>query len=133
MITLKQLVDGQIYSNMSDIQIIKMFFELNDMEEKGIELISDLTKTKIEKLKRKHKMVEEWACILPSQYLYENYDLDIADRLHALEIDYLVNGGELSDKFLKWANKNIPNIIRPKIYFNQLIEWLEKRGIEFKK
>ena len=27
--------------------------------------------------------------------------------------------------------ENVPNIIRPKAYFNPLIEWLEERGIRF--
>ena len=55
-------------------------------------------------------MVKEWVSYLPSKYLYENYELDIADRLHTLELDYLANGGELSEDRLKWAKENLPNI-----------------------
>lgn len=83
------------------------------MEEEGIDLIHKLTNSKIKKLKQKHMMVEEWASILPSKYLYENYDLDIADKLHTLEINYLVNGGNLSDNLFEWARENIPNILQP--------------------
>ena len=132
MITLKHLVDEQKWNGMSDIQIIKTFLDLNNLEEEGMELIHELTKTKIEKMKRKHKMSEEWACVLPSKYLYENYDLDIADRLHMLEINNLVNGGELSKNHLEWARENVPNIVRPQVYFNPLVEWLESKGIRFK-
>jgi hypothetical protein len=130
--TLEQLVNEQKWNDMSDIDVIKTFFDMNNMEEEGIELISELTKTKIQKLKRKHHMSEEWACMLPSKYLYENYDLDTADRLHNLELNYLVNGGELSNRFLKWATEKVPNIIRPEAYFNPLIDYLEEQGIKFK-
>lgn len=132
MITLEQLVKNQKYTGESDIRIIKSFFELNNMEEEGIDLITELSKTKVEKLKQKERMVKEWVSYLPSKYLYENYELDIADRLHTLELDYLANGGELSEDRLKWAKENLPNIERPQYYFNPLIEWLDDRDVRFK-
>ena len=116
---------------MSDIQVIKTFFDLNNMEEEGIDMITELSKTKVEKLKHKHNVAETWICMLPSKYLYEHYDLDIADKLHNLELNYLVNGGELSGGFLEWAKENVPNIVRPQSYFNPLVDWLKDKGIEF--
>ena len=65
------------------------------------------------------------------EQLYEHYDLDIADKLHNLELNYLVNGGELSGGFLEWAKENVPNIIKPQAYFNPLVDWLKDKGIEF--
>ena len=132
MLTLEQLVKEQKWNGMSDIQIIKTFFDMNNMEEEGIEIITELSKTKVEKLKRKERMVKEWTSYLPSKYLYENYDLDIADKLHTLELDYLSHGCKLSEKRLIWAKENIPNIERPKVYFNPLVEWLDEKGIRFK-
>lgn len=132
MVTLKQLVDEQKWNDMTDIQIIKTFFDLNDMEEEGMDLISKLSKTKIEKLKRKEKMIKDWVSYLPSKYLYETYDLDTADALHNLELDYLSNGCELSKNRLEWARENIPNIVRPEAYFNPLVKWLDDKGIRFK-
>lgn len=132
MVTLEQLVKEQKYNEMSDIGVIRTFFDLNDMEEEGMELIYELSKAKIEKLKRERRIVREWTSHLPSKYLYENYDLDIADKLHTLELDYLSNGGELSKSRLEWARENIPNIELPKCYFNPLIEWLDDKGIRFK-
>lgn len=132
MVTLEQLVKEQKWNGMSDIQVIKTFFDMNNMEEDGMDLITELSKTKVEKLKRKERMVKEWTSYLPSKYLYENYDLDIADKLHTLELDYLSNGGELSKSRLEWAKENLPNIELPKCYFNPLIEWLDNKGIRFK-
>lgn len=132
MVTLKQLVDEQKWNGMTDIQIIQTFFDLNNMEEEGIDLIIELSKTKIEKLKRKERIIKDWVSYLPSKHLYEDYDLDIADALHNLELDYLSNGCELSKNRLEWAKENIPNIAKPEIYFNPLVEWLDNKGIRFK-
>lgn len=132
MVKLKQLVDEQEWNEMSDIQIIKTFFDLNNMEEEGIEMITELSKSKVEKLKRERRIVREWTSYLPSKYLYENYDLDTADKLHSLELNYLSYGGKLQDSYLKWAKENVPNIERPQVYFNPLVEYLEMNGVLFK-
>ena len=132
MVTLAQLVEDQKWNGMSDTQVIIAFFDKNDVEEEGIQLITELSKIKVEKLKRKERMVKEWTSYLPSKYLYKNYDLEIADMLHTLELDYLSHGGELSKSRLEWAKENIPNIVMPKVYFVPLMEWLECKGIMFK-
>ena len=131
MVTLKDLLNYQPLTGASDIEIIQAYFVENDLEEEGMDLIHKLTKSKIEKMKRRQYMVEEWTPRLPSKYLYENYDLDTADMLHSLELDYLANGGKLSDSFLKWAKENVPNIIQPEVYFFPLVDWLEERDIKF--
>lgn len=132
MIKLKQLIASQFDDDVSDIQIIESFFTLNDMEEEGMNLLHELTKSKIEKIKRKQRIAEDWFSYLPSKYLYENYDLDTADKLHTLELDFIINGGELSDNRLNWARENIPNIVRPEVYFNPLVDYLEDKNIKFK-
>ena len=131
MITLKQLLSIQSYTGVSDIEIIKAYFIENDLEEEGMELIHNLTKSKIEKLNRKQYMVKEWTSHLMSKYLYENYDLGTADMLHKLELDYLSNGGELSNTRLEWAKENLPKIKEPEVYFFPLVDWLEERDIKF--
>lgn len=132
MVTLRELVENQKWNDATDIQIIRAFFEMNNLEEEGITLISCLTQSKISKIKNKYAMAEEWICMLPSKYLYENYDLDMADHLHRLELNYLINGEKLSKSQFKWAKENIPNIKRPEAYFNPLIKWLEEKDIRFK-
>ena len=132
MVTLEQLVKEQKLFEMTDIQVIKMFFTLNDLEEEGVELITELSKVKIEKLKRRKQMVEDWTSYLPSKYLYESYDLDTADKLHTLELDFLSHDCELSEIRLDWARENVPNIVIPQAYFNPLIDYLEEKGIRFK-
>lgn len=132
MMTLKQLVEEQKWNGMSDIQVILKFLDINNMEEEMMELINDLAKSKIEKLKYEIRIAKEWVSILPSKYLYENYDLDTADKLHTLELDYLTHNCELTKYNLEWAKENIPNIKMPQVYFRPLIEYMESKDIKFK-
>lgn len=133
MVTLNKLIEEQKWNGMTDIQVIKTFFDLNNLEEEGIDLITELSKSKVEKLKLYKKGVTDWISYLPSKYLYENYDLETADHLHTLELDYISNGYKLSEYRLGWAKENIPNIELPTVYFRPLIEWLDEQGIRFKK
>ena len=133
MVTLKQLVNQQeFFDDMSDIDIIRTFFVENDMEEEGLQLIYQLTEAKLNKMKRQQRIVKEWTSRLPSKYLYEKYNLETANKLHILELDFLSNGCKLSDDRLEWAKENIPNTKMPKLYFRPLIEWLDDKGIRFK-
>ena len=132
MITLKQLVEQQKFTGINDVGIIRAFFDMNNMEEEGIELVHELTKSKIEKLNRRIRGVEEWTTNLWSKYLYENYDLDTADMLHKVELYYVSHGYRLSDWALEWAKENIPNIEKPKFYFYPVIEYLDAKGLRFK-
>lgn len=132
MVTLTELIEKSKYSNVSDLQIIKEYFDINDLEEEGFELIYELTQSKINKLKTYQRIIKEWISHLPSKYLYETYDLDLADNLYRLELSFLSNGCTLSGYWLKWAKENIPKMKVPKFYFRPLIEYLDKEGIRFK-
>ena len=66
MIELRQLVEEQKWNGMTDVGVIKTFFALNDMEEEGMDLIYELTKSKVGKLKREQGIVKTWASALPS-------------------------------------------------------------------
>ena len=130
--TLKDLLEEYKYFGVPDLEIIKNYFVLNNLEEEAIDMMNYLAKTKMEKLRMKNSMAEDWIYRLPSKYLYEHYELDVADRLHRIELDYLIHGGSLTDSNLKWAKENVPNIKEPEWYFRPLIEWMESQGIKFK-
>ena len=49
MVTLKDLLNNRILTDASDIEIIQAYFVENDLEEEGMDLIHELTKSKIEK------------------------------------------------------------------------------------
>lgn len=132
MVTLKQLINEQRMTGMSDIDIIRNYLTINDLEEEGMDLIYQLSASKINKLKLYKKNVQDWISYLPSRYLYENYDLETAYKLHELELDFLSYGSELSNRRLEWARENAPKIKMPKVYFRPLLDYLSEKEIRFK-
>lgn len=131
-VTLKELVNAPYIERPSDLQIIKHYFTENDLEEEAIQMISELSESKVAKLKLRLENIDTWATYLPSTYLYKEYDLEIADKLHMMELDYLINEGKITSKKLKWAKENAPNILEPEAYFQPLIRYLKENGIKFK-
>lgn len=131
MTTLKEYTDYQKFTGMSDMEIITQYFIDNDMEEAAMELSHNLAKAKIEKMKHRNNIIKTWAYTIPSEYLYNKYSLDVASRLHRIELDYIVNG-EVTNGRLEWAKENLPNIKEPDVYFQPCIEWLAEHGIKFK-
>lgn len=128
---LKDYIELQKFTGMSDMEIITQYFIDNDMEEEAMELSHNLAKAKIEKLKHRNNIIKTWAYTIPSEYLYKKYSVEIASRLHRIELDYIVNG-EVTNGRLEWAKENLPNIKEPDVYFQPCIEWLAERGIKFK-
>lgn len=129
--TLKEYTDMQKFTGMSDMEIITQYFIDNDMEEEAMEISHNLAKSKIEKMKHRQNIVQNWAYYIPSEYLYEKYPLDIATKLHRIELDYIING-EVTGGRLEWAKENIPNVKKPGVYFIPCMDWLEEHGIKFK-
>ena len=128
---LKDYIELQKLTGMSDMEIIMSYFIDNNMEEDAMEISHQLAKSKIEKMKHRMNHIREWAYYIPSHYLYENYSLDIATTLHRIELDFIVNG-EVTGTRLEWAKENFPNIELPKVYFFPCVDWLEEQGIKFK-
>lgn len=128
---LKDYIELQKITGMSDMEIIMSYFIDNDMEEEAMEVSHQLAKSKIEKMKHRMNYIREWAYYIPSKYIYENYSLDIATTLHRIELDFIVNG-EVTGTRLEWAKDNFPNIELPKVYFFPCVDWLEEQGIKFK-
>lgn len=128
---LKEYIELQKFTGMSDMEIIISYFIDNDIEEEAMELSHNLAKAKIEKIRYRQNIIKTWAFSIPSEYLYEKYSVKIATMLHRIELDYIVNG-EVTNGRLEWAKENLPNIKEPEVYFRPCIEWLEERGIKFK-
>lgn len=128
---LKDYIELQKFTGISDMEIIISYFIDNNMEEDGMQIAYNLAKEKIEKMKHRDFNIKEWVYNIPSDYLYKNYPLEIADMLHRVELDYIVNG-KVTGYRLKWAEENIPNIKTPTVYFVPCMEWLEEHDIKFK-
>lgn len=128
---LKDYIDLQPLTGMSDMEIITSYFIDNDIEEEAMEITHNLAKAKITKMKQNEWFVKSWAYTLPSEYLYNNYPVKVATMLHRIELDYIVNR-EVTNIRLEWAKENIPNLKMPEIYFFPCIDWLKEQGIRFK-
>jgi len=74
MITLKELVQEQAWNDATDLQIIKAYFELNDLEADGIDIISELTKSKINKIKN------QWIILILSAISQSSRSLKTSTR-----------------------------------------------------
>jgi hypothetical protein len=128
---LKDYIDLQPLTGMSDMEIITSYFIDNNMEEEAMEITHNLAKAKITKMKQNEWFIKTWAYTLPSEYLYNNYPVKVATMLHRIELDYIVNR-EVTNIRLEWAKENIPNLKMPEIYFFPCIDWLKEQGIRFK-
>ena len=129
--TLKEYIAMQSYTDMSDQEVILAYFVDNNMEEEAMELTHKLAKAKIGKMRRRLDVIETWAYIIPSEYLYQTYSIETASMLHRLELDYIVNR-EVTGRRLEWAKENCPSIVEPEVYFVPCIDWLAKHGVRFK-
>lgn len=129
--TLKEYTDMQKLTGATDMEIITAYFIDNDMEEEMIDISHNLAKAKIEKMRARKHIIDEWAYTIPSDYLYEKYPIKIATALHRIELDYIVNG-KVTGARLDWAKKHIPDIEEPSVYFQPCVRWLGEQGVEFK-
>lgn len=128
---LRDYIEMQKSTGMSDIEIITSYFIDNDIEEEAMELSHNLVKAKIEKTKHRQSIIKTWAYASPSAYLYQKYSVRTATMLHRVELDYIVNG-EVTGQRLEWAKDNFPTMKMPKVYFMPCVDWLAGRGIKFK-
>lgn len=97
-----------------------------------MEVSYELAQSKINKINNNRQFIDTWLTTIPSEYLYENYSLEIATNLHNLELEYIANQ-EIKNKYLiEWAKENIPLIERPNVYFQPCHEYLKSCGIFFK-
>lgn len=130
--TLKEYTDMQKFTGATDMEIITAYFVDNDMEEEMMEISHNLAKAKIEKMRARKHIIEEWTYTIPSDYLYDTYPVKTATMLHRIELDYIVNG-EVTGARLDWAKKNFLTIDEPSIYFQPCVKWLREHGIEFRR
>lgn len=131
MITLKELVTCQDYSEKSDMDIIREWFVKNNYESEGIELMAMLSKSKSDKLQNQLNIARIWIPVLPKPY-EPKMSKDVSEQLYNITIKFLL-GMDLSGDLLNWAKEMIPSMKTPTIIFVPMVEWLkDKYNIEFK-
>lgn len=132
--SLKEFIDMQPITHMSDIEIIREWFCQNECEQDGLELIAQLSKSKTDKLENQMQYARTWIPIVPDVYHGNNkkVSLEIAEKLNKITKLHLLNQS-LSEELINWAKEVIPTIDTPKVIFVPMVEWLKSEyGIEFK-
>lgn len=136
MTTLTELVSAQKYTNLSDIDIIKIWFVDNDKESEGINLMAELSKSKFDKVDRQLKNAQTWIPMVPDVYesnksMKNKVSKEEGKYLNKITQSFLL-GLDLNDDLLNWAKNNISNINTPTVIFVPMVKWLkDKYKIEF--
>lgn len=131
--SLRELVDNQKITGIDDISVIRDWFILNNCEQEGLTIISDLSKAKTDKLENKLNYANTWIPSVPD-IIESNKGIDhiVGVRLNQI-IRLHCLGSELPIDILNWAKDTIPTMDTPKIIFLPAVKWLkEKYQIEFR-
>ena len=136
-VPLKQLIEMQSFSGMSDIDIIEEYFILNGMESEGIELIGKLAKNKCDDLNNElfkvKSNINQFICGSGS-FIYRTFNIEIAEKLNHI-IAIFIAGYDIEKEFpqnFKWLQETIPTLEKPIIFWRDFDEYLISKGIKFK-
>lgn len=131
--TLKNYIDNYGYIT-DDKTIITKYIIDNNLEQEYIDLISQLAKSKVEKLEgqmyQKNFIIESSAMSL--DFLLKHYKKDIALFLLDLQLCYATTF-DFTEELIEKAKEIIPTIEYPQWYFRDVVTHLyQKYGIKFK-
>lgn len=133
--SLRELIAYQGLSGKTDIEIIYDWFIENNMEIDGLTLITQLAKTKANKLDNElNKIRADMSMYAGADILYKTYKNDIASKLNLIIIRFIL-GFDIEKDYpqdMEWLKENIPNLKLPPIFWKKFLEWLESKGIYFK-
>lgn len=128
---LKEMIELQPLTNKTDLEIIYDWFVENNQEKAGLELIPSLAESQLNKVERTLSYARSW---IPSMVDMRNYYdkttakwLNLIQQCCILDMDF-----KIYSQCFEWAEKEIPNIPKPKVFFQPAIEYLAKYGIKFK-
>lgn len=130
MIPLKTIVE-MFGNSLSDIRLIQEWFTQNNQEAAGLELVSKLAQSQLNKVERKYDYARTW---IPVKVDMRDVcqDKDVGEKLNKL-IDYQILGVPIPDNLLMWAKETIPAMEMPPLFFMDTAKWLDERfGIKFK-
>lgn len=132
--SLAQLVDMQKFNGKTDGEVVCDWFSINGLESEGIEMISKIAKKKMEE--------DEWTLqsirskmATTTEFYYRQYPREIAIKFdfltRAMQLGYDLNEPFYAD-YLNWAKEIVPTLKAPKLFWRELLEFFEEKGIKFK-
>lgn len=140
MITLRELIARQYLTSETDLEIILKWFTENNLEQEGLELIPKLAKSKSDKLEEVLNYAKSWIpnIIIPIPKQSKGakkihyYDVTTTHNL-SLIVQCSILNVELPSYLKEWAEKTIPTMNTPTLFFMPATVWLKDRyNIQFK-
>ena len=138
MITLRELVDRQSYSKETDNELIMEWFIQNDKAVEGIEMISTISKRKIEQDKWKYgNLIGDLQMYGATESLIKNFGKQDGFKIDTICRNFIVTKGigeDFAEKYptaMKWLREIIPTKKLPKIFWRDFLDFLNNNGIYF--
>lgn len=115
----------------NDLKVIEQWFIINDKESDGIDLISTLSKSKVDKLD----------CIINRASFYQgvaeglckNYGTEIGGRLYDITLLFLL-GHDIENEYphhFDWLRFTVPQLKQTAPFCMPFRVWMKSKGIEF--
>lgn len=131
MTTLKQMVNENPFHE-DDIQIIQRYLTENNLEQLGLEIISELAASQLNKVQQAYDYARTW---IPNMIdMKEVCPKEIGDKFNKI-FQYCLLGLDLKNAkpLYEWAKSEIPTMKMPKVFFMPALEYLKNYDIEFNK
>lgn len=121
MTTLKGLIE-KFGDTLTDIRLIEEWFIRNNQEAEGLELVSRLAQSRLNKVEHKYDYARTW---IPVKVDMRDVcqDKDVGEKLNRL-IDYQILGVPIPDCLLVWAKETIPTMKMPPLFL-----WIRQSGL----
>ena len=128
--TLKEIVDRYSVFGLKDLELIKYYFQVNNIQEQAVELLTEISKDTIVKQKEYIDIIKD--CSLYNQSILDNPNIDfnIKQTLINAAQSY-VNNGSLDKKILDKLKSIFDNLDKDslKCFPKYFLAYLQSEGI----
>ena len=139
-ITLQELVNRQKLTGESDSSLIAEWFSGNNMALEGIDIVSKISKNKIENDEQMYgNLVGDLSMYGVTENIIKDFGIKDGVYLDHIIRNYIIYN-RISDKdfaeiyppFIDWLKSFIPTKNEPKVFWQPFAKYLKEKGIYFK-
>lgn len=139
MITLKELVNRQVFTGEEDWQLIAEWFRNNNMAVEGIKLVSKLAQDKIEDDDWKYSLLRgDLTMYCATENLIEQFGVKNGCKLNSA-ITKWICCDRIGEKFeevysslYEWVREFVSTQKQPFIFWQPFLKYINEKGIYFK-
>lgn len=139
MVTLRQLVNRQVFTGEEDSSLIAEWFNENNMSIQGLEIISKMAKKKIEDDEWKYGLLAgDLTMYEATENLIKDFGVKDGCKLNSAITKWIVCfrlGEKFEEKYptlFAWLKEFIPKQKQPFIFWQPFIKWMNENDIYFK-